>query len=141
MTAVCRTAGPPDRIKPTPDAENPYEIPSNNFFADGSGRGEIWVFGFRNPWSISGDSETGDVWIADVGDSTAEEIDLLSAQQGWERGRNFGWDQRAGFGPPTPSNLLEAFLPRVVTGIRRHHRSRDSPRGACWRGLRTRSAR
>lgn len=40
MTAVCRTAGPPDRIKPTPDAENPYEIPSDNFFADGSGRGE-----------------------------------------------------------------------------------------------------
>ena len=69
-------------------------VPADNPFVeagDGS-RPEIWCTGLRNPWRFSFDPATGDLWVADVGQSTWEEIDHLSAAQGAGRGANFGWD-------------------------------------------------
>jgi hypothetical protein len=62
-----------------------YGIPPTNPFP---GR-EIWVSGLRNPWRFSFDRATGDLWIADVGTSRREEIDILPA--GAPGGRNYGW--------------------------------------------------
>lgn len=47
----------------------------------------------RNPWRFSFDPATGDLWIADVGDATAGEIDWLPAPDsgGAGRGANLGW--------------------------------------------------
>jgi hypothetical protein len=56
-------------------------------------RSEIWAFGLRNPWRCSFDRETGDIWIADVGQDRREEVDFLPAGQG---GWNFGWRAREG---------------------------------------------
>lgn len=71
-----------------PNGSNPYVVPSDNPFAGGGGLPEIWLTGLRNPWRMSFDRESGDLWIADVGQSGYEEIDVARAGVG---GLNFGW--------------------------------------------------
>lgn len=66
----------------------PYGVPSDNPFPQ-SARPEVWALGFRNPWRMGFDAGTGDLWIADVGGSIAEEIDLYPASM--PGGANFGW--------------------------------------------------
>jgi glucose/arabinose dehydrogenase len=72
------------------DAAQPYAIPPSNPFVNQPGaRGEIWTYGFRNPWRFSFDRHTGDMWIGDVGDAKMEEVDLQPASS--QGGDNFGW--------------------------------------------------
>lgn len=70
-----------------------YAIPSSNPFAGADAiRDEIWAFGLRNPWRISFDRLTGDLYIGDPGQgggSAREEIDIEPAFSGG--GRNYGW--------------------------------------------------
>ena len=67
----------------------PYGIPSDNPFASGGGRPEIYHYGLRNPWRFSFDRERGDLWIGDVGQNQIEEID--HRPRGAGGGANFGW--------------------------------------------------
>ena len=77
------------RIDPAPTQARPYTIPADNPFAAGGGSPEIWVYGLRNPWRFSFDSQTDDVWIADVGQNQWEEIDTVPFANA--KGANFGW--------------------------------------------------
>ncbi len=79
------------------DSGDPYAIPQDNPFASGGGEPEIWAYGLRNPWRISFDSLTGDLYIADVGQNQWEEVDFLPA--GSKGGANFGWDAMEGSHP------------------------------------------
>jgi glucose/arabinose dehydrogenase len=68
----------------------PYTIPSDNpFIEDENILDEIWAIGLRNPWRYSFDRETGDLWIADVGQGLWEEINFEPANSGG--GFNYGW--------------------------------------------------
>lgn len=73
-------------------ANGNYGIPPGNPLANGQGGAcdEIWAYGVRNPWRISFDRQTGDLWIADVGQGAREEIDFQAAGSGG--GQNYGWD-------------------------------------------------
>ncbi len=71
------------------DGGTPYAIPSDNPFAGGGGDREIWAWGLRNPWRSAFDRETGDLWIADVGQNAREEVNFVRAGTG--NGRNYGW--------------------------------------------------
>ncbi|GAB4352227.1 MAG: PQQ-dependent sugar dehydrogenase [Gammaproteobacteria bacterium] len=72
----------------------PYRIPDDNPYRQTTGaRGEIWASGLRNPWRMSFDRLTGDLFIADVGPSQWEEINHLPAGEG---GANFGWSAMLG---------------------------------------------
>ncbi|MCK0109159.1 PQQ-dependent sugar dehydrogenase [Flavobacteriaceae bacterium S0825] len=70
---------------------NNYAIPSDNpFYNDGDVNtlDEIWAYGLRNPWKFSFDSQTGDIWIADVGQGEYEEINMAAPTAA---GLNYGW--------------------------------------------------
>lgn len=72
-----------------------YKIPASNPFAGQSGaKGEVWVYGVRNPWRATFDRATGDFWIGDVGQGTYEEIDRQPA--GDKGGENYGWNYLEG---------------------------------------------
>ncbi len=74
------------------DGDDPYSIPSDNPFSDGTeGRPEIWAIGLRNPWRFAFDGQ--DLWIADVGQGAIEEVDLVSTVTA---GLNFGWNTMEG---------------------------------------------
>lgn len=77
------------------DSGDPYAIPPDNPFVNGGGRLEIWAYGFRNPWRFSFDRLTGDLFIADVGQDSYEEIDYYAA--GSPPGANFGWNIMEGW--------------------------------------------
>lgn len=71
--------------------EEPYSIPEDNPFVDDEAAlPEIYAYGLRNPWRFSFDTETGDMFIADVGQNAIEEINLLPA--GTDEALNFGWN-------------------------------------------------
>ena len=72
-----------------------YSIPAGNPFVNGGGRPEIWAYGLRNPWRISFDQLTGDLYIADVGQNSWEEVNFQPA--GSPGGENYGWNTMEGF--------------------------------------------
>jgi glucose/arabinose dehydrogenase len=59
--------------------------PDNPFVGTPGARGEIFAYGFRNPFRMSFDGATGKLWVGDVGDETVEEIDIVHA------GGNYAW--------------------------------------------------
>jgi glucose/arabinose dehydrogenase len=76
------------------DAQRNYAIPADNPFVGVAGDDEIWAYGLRNPWRPSFDRETGDLYIADVGQSSREEVSLQPAAS--LGGENYGWRLREG---------------------------------------------
>jgi glucose/arabinose dehydrogenase len=50
----------------------------------------VFAHGFRNPWGIAFDRESGSLWVADVGESEREEVNVVVA------GGNYGWSIHEG---------------------------------------------
>ncbi len=87
------------RIRPgAADGSGPaYTIPPDNPFAgSASARPEILAYGLRNPWRLSFDRATGDLWIGDVGQGNWEEVDVLRATDPINPAPNFGWNVMEG---------------------------------------------
>lgn len=80
-----------------------YAIPPDNPFLNTPGaRPEIWAYGLRNPWRFSFDRQTGDLWIADVGQNEREEVDFAPARS--PGGANYGWSIMEGTRCYRPAN-------------------------------------
>jgi glucose/arabinose dehydrogenase len=77
------------------DGGAPYGIPPGNPFTGTSGaRAEVWALGLRNPWRLSFDRGTGDLYIGDVGQSRREEVNVgIASRRG---GENYGWNVTEG---------------------------------------------
>jgi glucose/arabinose dehydrogenase len=61
-------------------------IPADNPFFNVVGkRGEIFAYGFRNPFRMNFDPMSGSLWVGDVGDLTVEEVDIVTS------GKNYAW--------------------------------------------------
>ncbi|MFD3920921.1 PQQ-dependent sugar dehydrogenase [Streptomyces sp. NPDC058595] len=81
-----------------PSGGEPYAVPADNPFVDDpNAKDEIWSYGLRNPWRFSFDSGTGDMLIADVGQSDWEEVDWAPADSAG--GENYGWASMEGNHP------------------------------------------
>src|SRR5262249_19656306 len=85
------------------DKDKPYTVPPDNpFLKTPKARPEIWAYGFRNPWRMSFDRATGDLWVGDVGWQLWEMIYRV------EKGGNYGWAITEGQQQPV--------LPEVTPG-------------------------
>ncbi len=100
-----------------------YRIPPDNPFVNHPGaRGEIWAYGFRNPWKMSFDRSDGSLWVGDVGWEKWEMIYCV------ERGSNFGWsvvegpqpvhqERQSGPTPISPPAVAHSHIEsRSITG-------------------------
>jgi putative heme-binding domain-containing protein len=68
-----------------------YAIPKDNPFVDlPKARPEIYAYGFRNPWRMSFDRPTGDLWVGDVGWESWEMVYRV------QKGGNYGWSVKEG---------------------------------------------
>ncbi len=68
------------------EAGRAYAIPRDNPFVDlKDARGEVWAYGLRNPWKMSFDRQSGDLWVGDVGWELWEMVYRV------HKGDNFGW--------------------------------------------------
>jgi glucose/arabinose dehydrogenase len=83
----------------------------NPFLADATKEPRIWAYGFRNPFRFSFRPSNGSIYIADVGQSTREELDVGVA------GGNFGWPYMEGSivqpGGPGPCPQTTTCIPPV----------------------------
>lgn len=89
-----------------------YGIPNDNPWQDPSGGilEEFWTIGTRSPYSMHYDNETGDIWVAEVGQGTKEEITIA------KKGGNHQWPFKEGLsnGPKAkPANLIGTEVPPV----------------------------
>lgn len=72
------------------DNGDPYTVPASNpFVSEMESTSEIWAYGLRNPWRMTFDSETDDLYIADVGQNKIEEVNVQKASS--KGGENYGW--------------------------------------------------
>jgi glucose/arabinose dehydrogenase len=93
-----------------------YAVPPTNPFYGVSGKkAEIWALGLRNPWRISFDRLTHDLYIADVGQNAWEEVDFQPAAS--PGGVNYGWRLREGnhcYNPPSGCGTPPNYAPPVT---------------------------
>ena len=93
-----------------------YAIPKDNpFVAMKSARPEVWAYGFRNPWRMSFDRQTGELFVGDVGWELWESVHRV------EKGGNYGWAAMEGPQPikaaqvgPTPIHPALIELPHTI---------------------------
>ncbi|MFN2386414.1 MAG: sorbosone dehydrogenase family protein [Thermoanaerobaculia bacterium] len=72
------------------DTSPHYGIPPDNpYRGGGDPLDEIWARGLRNPWRFTFDRLTGDLWIADVGQGSREEVNFQPRSS--PGGENYGW--------------------------------------------------
>jgi uncharacterized repeat protein (TIGR03806 family) len=93
------------------DGPNAYRIPADNPFVDlPEARGEIWSYGFRNPWKMSFDRLSGELWVGDVGWEMWEMVYRV------QKGGNYGWSIMEGRQPVHPQEQPgpTPILPPIV---------------------------
>ncbi|MCB9450511.1 MAG: PQQ-dependent sugar dehydrogenase [Anaerolineaceae bacterium] len=95
------------------DSGEPYSIPADNpYINQPDFAPEIWAWGLRNPWRYSFDRATGDLYIADVGQSLYEEVNFQPADSAG--GENYGWNIMEATHPysgaPIPDGLVSPFF-------------------------------
>jgi uncharacterized repeat protein (TIGR03806 family) len=85
-----------------------YGIPNDNPWKSGGGDPEVFAYGFRNPFRISIDRESNQLWVADVGQNRYEEVDRVVA------GGNYGWPCREGLHDYITTTQNAAKCPSMV---------------------------
>ena len=74
-----------------PDSGRNYGVPKDNPFVDRKGaRPELWAYGLRNPWRLSFDHESGQLWVGQNGQDLWEQVYLI------QKGANYGWSLSEG---------------------------------------------
>ena len=74
--------------------EKPYVIPADNPFVDlPNARPELFAYGLRNPWRLTIDALTGQVWVGNNGQDLWETVHLVRP------GENYGWSVYEGSHP------------------------------------------
>lgn len=135
---------------PHPAASTNYLVPADNPFVGATRfngltvnsnlvRTEFWAVGLRNPWRMSFDRVTGDLYVGDVGQGARDEIDIIT------RGGNYGWSYREGLiagpraSPPagfTHINPIQDYPQPGAPGANATNSGRSVTGGLVYRGSR-----
>ncbi|MBI3849781.1 MAG: PQQ-dependent sugar dehydrogenase [Verrucomicrobia bacterium] len=111
------------------DATQPYAVPKDNpFVGRKDARPEKWAYGLRNPWRLTVDPKSGQIWVGNNGQDLWETAHLVG------RGENYGWSVYEGSHPfylnrrlgPTP-----VVLPTIEHS---HSEARSLTGGVVYRG-------
>jgi len=108
-----------------------YRVPADNPFVGSNGiRPETWAYGLRNPWRITADRESGQIWVGQNGQDLREYAHLL------ERGANYGWSAYEGSRPFIDGRLKgpASFTPPTIEHD--HSVFRSLTGGFVYRGAR-----
>jgi uncharacterized repeat protein (TIGR03806 family) len=98
-----------------PDKDRPYSVPKDNpFVGQKDLRPETYAYGFRNPWRITVDDKTGDVWVCQNGQDLWEQAFLIT------KGANYGWSVFEGSHPFYPERKLGPH-PHVLPTVEHPH--------------------
>ena len=115
---LANPAGKILRIAPLAAGGAPFGIPADNPFVGQAGAlPEIYAYGLRYPQSFSWDTQTGTMYINDIGQAALEEVDVGKA------GANYGWPYRQGtvatgydYGVDNPDDQNAYPIPASDTG-------------------------
>lgn len=114
-----------------PEPGKNYSVPKDNPFVNRPGaRPEIWAYGVRNPWRMSYDNESGQLWVGNNGQDLWEQIWLI------KKGGNYGWSVSEGSHvfqakrEPGPDPIL------APTAEHSHGEARSLTGGRVYRGKR-----
>lgn len=100
-----------------------YTTPASNLFTP-TQRAEVFAIGLRNPYRMSFDRLTGDLYIGDVGQDAREEVDRLPS--GSAAGANFGWNRFEG-SLPYSNTCASSGLPHTPPIIEYRHVDESTP--------------
>jgi glucose/arabinose dehydrogenase len=112
------------------DAGRAYAIPPDNPWAGNQQdyREEIYALGLRNPWKFSFDLPDGLLWVADVGQDSLEEINIVA------KGLNYGWNRMEGTACYPPGSQCSAEGLQLPVWEYRHPIGQSITGGYVYRG-------
>lgn len=114
-----------------PDPGRGYSIPRDNPFLSIPGaRGELWAYGFRNPWRMTFDPATGDLWVGDIGQDLYEMVEVV------QRGDNYGWSVYEGGRPFHSKRKLGPTPVKTAAIVHPHSEARSITGGVVYAGAR-----
>jgi glucose/arabinose dehydrogenase/mono/diheme cytochrome c family protein len=114
-----------------PDQGRAYSVPADNPFVGQDGvRPETWAYGFRNPWRMTVDPKTGNLWVGNNGQDLWEQIYLV------QRGANYGWSVYEGGHEFYPDRRLGPTPVSMPTFDHSHAEARSLTGGVVYYGRR-----
>ena len=115
-----------------PDEGKQYSVPKDNpFWTHPAARPEVWAYGLRNPWRLTVDRNSGDVWVGVNGQDLWEQAQLV------RRGENYGWPLTEGGQPFHPDRELGPTPIVKPTVEHPHSEARSLTGGVVYRGEKT----
>jgi uncharacterized repeat protein (TIGR03806 family) len=112
-----------------PDAGKAYSVPKDNpFVGKGGFVPEMWAMGLRNPWRMTFDVPSKQLWVGQNGQDLWEQAFLV------RKGDNYGWSVTEGGHPFYPERKA-APVPIVKPTVEHHHsEARSLTGGVVYRG-------
>ena len=106
-----------------------YSVPKDNPFVGEKGIvGETWAYGLRNPWRITTDPVTGQIWVGNNGQDLWEQAYLL------QKGANYGWSVYEGSHPFYLNRKLGPHPVVKPTAEHPHSEARSLTGGVVYHG-------
>jgi uncharacterized repeat protein (TIGR03806 family) len=114
-----------------PDPGRNYSVPRDNPFIGRKGaRPEIWAYGLRNPWRLSYDRTSGQLWVGQNGQDLWEQVYLI------KKGGNYGWSLTEGSHIFLASRQAGPDPILLPTAEHSHSEARSLAGGRVYRGTR-----
>ena len=114
-----------------PSNSRPYSIPRDNpFLSTPNATPETWAHGFRNPWRITSDPKTGDIWVGENGQDLWESVKRVVP------GANYGWSKLEGSHPFYLERKLGPGKLTAPTFEHHHREARSLTGGVVYHGKR-----